>query len=116
MEALDERFNEIEEIIYSECGEAVQLQGDKLQAFKKRLFIDWEPDPIFYTKSTLIMVEVHDYERVKMVWGSMLKEVIKLELKTYNHYLYVVDISEVDELSQLLNLEEEEHGEEPTSF
>ena len=110
MDSLDDRFNEIEEIIYSECGEANQLQGKILTAFKKRLFIDWEPDPIFYTKSTLLMVEVNDYNRVKMVWGSLIKDVVKLELPTYNHYLYVVDISGVDELSEILELEDVQEG------
>jgi len=108
VKVVGERLNDIEEIIYAECGEATQLEGDLLAKFKQRTFMDWEPDPIFYTKTKMILLQQMDYDRVKQIWGSKITDVCKLEMPDYNHYLYVVDIVDAEDLNYILGIPDEQ--------
>ena len=71
MELLEERLSDIETLLYAECGEAEKLEGEKLELLKKRLHIDWEPDPIYFTKTKLIFCEIADYDRVTQLFSKV---------------------------------------------
>jgi len=101
MEDIEERLNEIDAVVYSEVAEGEKLYGGKLEQFKQRLHITWEPDPIYFTKSKIIFCEINDYKRFKEVFRSS-KDILKLEMPDHNLYLYIVDIVECEDINYVL--------------
>ena len=105
MEVVEKRLNDIETIIFAECGDAKRLKGNRLDNLLSRLHITWDADPIYYSKSKIIFTEVNDYERFIQLYRKA-QVVLKLEMPNHNSYLYVMDYIECDDLDFILGTKE----------
>jgi len=101
MDKLQEHFEEMKQLIDLETNEIRILEGKKLTDLKSMLQMNWEPEPIYYNGTNLIITDVNDYTRIKGA-APKFEDVLKLEMPEFNCYLYIGRWINVEFLKNIL--------------
>lgn len=89
------------EFVDLETIDLVELKDEKLDKFES-IFNLKNPDRIFYNSTNLVFMDINDYGKVKMVFGDKLEDVLKVEIREFNTYVYIVRYLNVEYLEKVL--------------
>ena len=86
---LYEILDNIKELLSLEFQDLKVMNDLYLRVFKDEVGMDWEPRPIFYNNTSIILTDIEDYEQV--MERSKCEDLLKIESKHFNLGIYVVN-------------------------
>ena len=108
VEKWKEHLDKMNHIIGLETNNMIEVKGEELDKIKNMLFIHWDPEPIYVTKTNIILTDINEYEQfIKVNPDHNL--IMKLEIIDFNVYLYVIAYNNHPEINEIFKrLEGEE--------
>jgi hypothetical protein len=97
---LDETMIHLFSILGIETHDAKRLDGDKLSKFNSLVGVRNE-DPIFYTKSNLVLTDKDDFEQLKTAVKKF-DEILNIEIPEFQIQLYIGRYVNSPELTSIL--------------
>ena len=101
MNKLQEVLEDYNNWVRLELEQSKLLEGSYLKAFKSLLGIDWELREIFFNKTSLVVIDIDDYQGLKELCPD-LKDAFKMECEQFNINIYVLSFVSHKKLNVLL--------------
>jgi len=103
MEDIGSYLQELQQLISLELNKLQRLEGEKLDRYKWFLRMKWEPSPIFYNTTNIVLTSAKDYKRLKGAYPKI-DEILRLELKEFNCYLIAARYVNIGFLNEILDI------------